>query len=259
MRGRCGGRPANHASVASADSSTESKTESENSQRRFEPEPYSISPDGHYIGCDGYVVPKNFAEFYDREPLSVLRFVMKNLRKQEVDDDAKDIEQDLLLHLQYLPEKSKYRKQGKTDIIQCFDPKKQHGANAKRFHNFISCCLTNRFNTLMAKRKKNPLFRLDTLSFTEGVQDDDGGHRSRKGEVNPEYVHKHSSVVAERQGRCDNEHAHNNRIFVEQYKDFLRKNAPDLLVVAEAISSTTNLYRGSRCTWNERQHLRPSS
>ncbi|MGA7793697.1 MAG: hypothetical protein WCA19_11715 [Candidatus Acidiferrales bacterium] len=203
-------------------------------------EPYSISPDGHYVGCDGYVVPKTFSEFYEREPLSVRRFVMKNLRKHEVDSDAMDMEQDLLLHLQYLPEKNKHREQGKTDIIQTFDPKMQYGASAKRFHNYISHCLTNRLCTLMTKRRKNPLFRFDTLSSTEVVQDDDGGHGNRTGEVSAEYVHIHSSVVAGRQERYDREQAHDSRIFVNQYKDLLSKIAPELLVVAEAISSTAN-------------------
>jgi len=203
-------------------------------------EPYSISPDGHYVGCDGFVVPKNFVEFYEREPLSVLRFVMKNLRKQCVDDDVKEMEQDLLVHLSCLPKKSKYREQGKTDRIQCFDPERQHGANVKRFHNWVSLCLTNRFKTLMSKRKKNPLFRINNLSYTEVVQDDDGGHRNRNGEVNAEYLHKHSSVVAERQRRCNNGQAHDGKIFIGQYKDFVGTNAPELIVFMDAIAREDN-------------------
>src|ERR1700722_12130075 len=81
-------------------------------------ESYSISADGHIVGCDGFVVPKNFSEFFEWEPLSVRRFLMKKMHRQKVDEEIIEMEQDILLHLHYLPAKSKLRKEGKTDVIQ---------------------------------------------------------------------------------------------------------------------------------------------
>ncbi len=62
-------------------------------------EPFSFSPDGHVVGRDGFVVPKNFDEFYDRNPMGVRRWLMKRLHKRADDDTVKDLEQELLLVL----------------------------------------------------------------------------------------------------------------------------------------------------------------
>jgi hypothetical protein len=204
-------------------------------------EPYSVSPDDHFVGCDAFVVPKNLEEYLEQDPLGVRRFVMKNLGEQEMDfDEVMDIKDELLASL-CLSKKSKYRKQGKTDVIQCFDPEKQHGASAKRFYNYISCCLIKRFYSRMKKRKNNPLCRSDTLRITQNPQDDDDGHLNGMGEVSAEYLDKHSSVVAERHRRFNGEQGQIKRIFLGEFYEYLRKHAPELLVVVEAIKCTDNL------------------
>ena len=39
---------------------------------------YTTSEDGHIIGHDGFVIPKDFAEFYERFPRHVRGFVYRN-------------------------------------------------------------------------------------------------------------------------------------------------------------------------------------
>jgi len=200
------------------------------------PEPYTVSPDGHYVGCDGFVVPKNFAEFYEREPLSVRRFLMKKLHRQVVDDALLDMEHDLLLYLHYLPEKSKHRLEGKTDVISCFDPEKQHGANAKRFHNYLALCMNNRFCTLLHKQKKNPVYCKYNLSITAEQPGQDGGPTAfRSGEIGEDFLHRIALSAAK--PHLDDERARIQAIFVAQFKDYVRRSAPEILPFIEAISN----------------------
>ncbi len=202
------------------------------------PEPYTTSPDGHYVGCDGFVVPKNFAEFYEREPMSVRRFLMKKLHRQVVDEALLDMEQDLLLYLHYLPEKSKYRKEGKTDVISCFDPAKQHGANAKRFHNYLALCMSNRFCTLLHKQKKNPVYCKYNLSIvpelSERGRGDSGIPFQQSGEISEDFLHR-VSVTA--QSHHDDEKTRIQTLFIAQFKDYVHRSAPEILPLVDAISS----------------------
>jgi hypothetical protein len=193
------------------------------------------------------VVPKTFKEFYEREPLSVRRFLMKKLHHHMVDEIVLDLEQDLLLHLHYLPEKSKYRKQGKTDIIQCFDPAKQHGASARRFHNYLALCMNNRFCTIMHKQKKNPVCNKTNLSITTLStvdRDRNGGSGVTMGEATDEYIHNHSSSAAALAQKNDGE-ANIQRIFLNQFKAYVRRHAPEILPVILAIGDT-NSYKEAR-------------
>lgn len=204
-------------------------------------EPYSVSKDGHYVGCDGYAVPKNFAEFYEREPLSVRRFLMKKLHRQMVDEVVLDMEQDLLLHLHYLPEKSKHRKKGKTDVVQCFDPEKHHGASAKRFHNYLAFCMNNRFCTILHKQKKNPVYNKTNLSITPMSNDNNPNHNGLAvGECTDEFVHNHTSTVLGVAHHHDDE-INLKKIFINEFKAYVTKYAPEVLPVIEAIADTNSL------------------
>jgi hypothetical protein len=203
-------------------------------------ESYTISADGHYVGCDGFVVPKNFSEFYEWEPLSVRRFLMKKLHRQMVDEVLLDMEQDLLLHLHYLPEKSKHRDQGKTDIVQCFDPERQHGASAKRFHNYLALCMNNRFCTILHKQKKNPLYNKNNLSIVTHPIETSSLPYHIVGEATDEFIHKHSSVVAAKSKYNDGD-ANIQKIFIGEFKTYVATHAPEVLPVIEAIADTQSL------------------
>src|SRR6516225_4398094 len=86
--------------------------------------------DGRYVGHDGFVVPRDFDEFYERFPQHVRNWVGRHVDRSTPKQDVEDWTQDLLIHLQYLPANSKHRAAGKQDIVETFDPVRHHGANA---------------------------------------------------------------------------------------------------------------------------------
>lgn len=106
------------------------------------------------MGEDGFFVPKDFVEFFERYPLRVRRWVARRLHGRFCQDTILDLEQDLLVYLCALAPDSRFRQEGTNgrpdgcrDVIQCFDPARHYGATAGRFHNFINLCLANRLNT----------------------------------------------------------------------------------------------------------------
>ena len=121
--------------------------------------------DGHFVGHDGFIVPINFSEFYLRFPTYVADWVRRRVRDCVSATEAEDWTQELLLHLATLPACSKYRRDGKDDVIQTFAPDRMHGANEARFRSFINQCLENRHSTLYAKWRKRPLSNPRNLPF----------------------------------------------------------------------------------------------
>ena len=95
------------------------------------PDPFTVS-DGHYVGHDGFVVPKNFDEFHERFPQYVRNWVNRHREPRTQPQDLEDWTQDLLIHLRYLPVISKHREAGKEDIVQTLDPHKHHRASQCR-------------------------------------------------------------------------------------------------------------------------------
>lgn len=150
--------------------------------------------DGHYVGHDGFIVPKDFSEFFARFPRYVSHWVCRTTRKRATDPDAEDLTQELLLHLQRLPNESKFRVKGKQDVIQTFDPRRMHGSNEARFRSFINLCLANKFKTLFLKDNKNPICRPGTLTF--GVSKDDDSATA-----SDEYCHNHSRHLQDQASR----------------------------------------------------------
>src|SRR5271165_5525379 len=114
-------------------------------------DPFTIR-DGHYVAHDGFVVPKDFEEFYERFPEYVRKWVSKHGDRFATNEDLEDWAQDLLAHLCCLPQTSKHRESGKKDVVQVFDPVLHYGANEARFRNYINRCLANKFSTMRSKR-----------------------------------------------------------------------------------------------------------
>jgi hypothetical protein len=112
---------------------------------------YTISPDGHFVGHDRFVVPRDFFEFFEQYPRYVKGFVRWRVRDPA---DQQDREHDLLLYLLSLPEKSKYRAVGYTDRVQIFDPARSGGANAARFFGWIRFILARLENKLSARERR---------------------------------------------------------------------------------------------------------
>jgi hypothetical protein len=140
-----------------------------------------------------------------------------------------DWAQDLLIHLQHLPQTSKHRESGKEDIVQTFDPMKHYGANEARFRNYINLCLTNKFRTMHSKRIKDALFHPENTSLdgqTEGE-----GCRSVD-----EFCHGHSAQL--RAAAKASEKQSGDRAFLEEFVNFVRREDPKILSAIEAIHAT---------------------
>jgi hypothetical protein len=133
-------------------------------EKRCKCDPFTVR-DGHYVGHDGFVVPKDFQEFYKRFPNYVHRWVIKHAGMSASQEDIEDWTQDLIIHLSCLPQKSKYCEAGKKDIVATFDALKHHGANEARFRNYINLCLANKFRTMHSKRMKDGLCRPGNFHF----------------------------------------------------------------------------------------------
>jgi len=74
------------------------------------------------VGSDEFVVPRDFAEFYERFPRYVSEWVAKHWGRSAPREDLEDWSQDLLAHLSSLPLTSKHRESGKKDVVATYDP-----------------------------------------------------------------------------------------------------------------------------------------
>jgi len=198
---------------------------------------FATSPDGHFIGDDGFVVPINFDEFYERYPKYVLNWVKKRLNRFTVDDDVEDWTQDLLIHMKFLPQSSKHRRPGANgrmsgclDVVETFNPYQQYGASERRFRNYINFCLANKFNTVQSKRQKNPVCRPGNLSFGATPEE------VEQGATGDEFIHSNSSHLTNAAERKMKQH--NDRLFTNQFKRYVKKEDPSVFPAIEALEAT---------------------
>lgn len=181
-------------------------------QTFYRNDPFKIE-DGHYVGHDGFVVPKSFAEFYQRFPTYVANWVRKRTRGCTSRSEAEDWTQQLLLFLAALPTNSIHRKSGKFDVIQAFAPEKMHGANEARFRSFINRCLSNKFNTLYAKWRMQPHSNPNNLPLSMDFEDG----------ADDEFCHASSAILRARQRRSRDVWEQRMRL-----DEFVRRGKPDI-------------------------------
>jgi len=124
-----------------------------------------------------------------------------------------------------LPANSKYRRAGKRDVIQTFDPFRHYGASQPRFLNYVNLCLVNRFRTIYSKRMKNPICQAEPLFWSEV-----GGPDS----VNDESYRALSERIKAIDLRS-RKHVE-DKIVIGEFVDFVRVENPRLLPVLEAIA-----------------------
>lgn len=184
--------------------------------------------DGHFVGHDGFIVPSNFNEFYQRFPTYVADWVRRRVRGSSSEREADDLTQELLLHLATLPSCSIHRKDGKEDVIQTFVPERMHGANEARFRSFINRCLTNKFNTTYRKSLQRPLSNPSNLTFD--VDPENG--------ANDEFCHANSSYLRtlERRNRVREE----QRFRLEEFVCLTSPGIPGLRDVIRLFRNTGN-------------------
>jgi hypothetical protein len=198
------------------------------------------------VGEDGFVVPKDFVEFFERYPLRVRRWVTNQLSRRFGQDAILDLEQDLLLYLCTLPPDSRFRRKGAngrtagcTDVIQCFHPVRHYGATAGRFHNFINLCLANRLSTILARQRHNPICDPRNLSIANLQENEDGPELV--GEIGEAYLLRHSETFARECRRKT--HAENPvvKAYIREFEQFVLQREPTLLAVVHAIERTATL------------------
>jgi hypothetical protein len=193
------------------------------------PDPFTIS-DGRYVGHDGFVVPKNFEEFDQQFPHYVRNWLRRHAEESAQPEDLEDWTQDLLIHMMYLPPTSKYRKAGKQDIVQTFDPSRHYGANVRRFLNYINLCLMNRFRGMYLARMKNPMCRTGNLSLSGHAEGDDWS------QVDDEYCYEHSQRL--RNSSKHLEKMAQDRHKITEFTDFVSREDSSVAPAIEAILAT---------------------
>jgi len=193
-------------------------------------DPFTVV-DRHYVGHDGFVVPKNFDEFHERFPEYVRQWVRKHADRFAQSEDLEDWTQDLLIHLNSLPPTSKHWAAGKKDVVQTFDPCKHHGANSARFFNYINLCLANKFRSIRSKRMKNPICRAGNVSLWGHIDESDSG------QVGDEFCHAHSAHLRRRCQRQERQRDASHTL--TEFAEFLRREDASVLPVMGAIAATT--------------------
>ncbi|HWY09656.1 MAG TPA: hypothetical protein VNY24_22540 [Candidatus Acidoferrales bacterium] len=196
-------------------------------KRTYRCDPYEVK-DGRYVGHDGFVVPKDFSEFYQRFPNYVRQWVTSHVGRSASEQDVEDWTQELLIHLFRLPVKSVHREAGNDDIIQTFDPAKHYGANEARFRNYVNLCLMNKFRTMYSRRMKDALCRPNKLSIDGTLESDSS--------VTAEFCHSNSTQwreTARTHGRQAVE-----RVLVQDFLHFVGKHDRRILSVVEALLKT---------------------
>ena len=197
-------------------------------KRTYKLDPFTIK-DGRSVGSDGFVVPKDFAEFHERFPDYVHRWVSKHAGTSVSEVDKEDWTHDLLVHLSSLPQTSKYREAGKNDIVATFDPLRHYGANEARFRNYINLCLANKFRTMHSKRMKDALCRPGNLSLTADWEDTDCN------QADDEFCHGHSEHL---RGRCQRqERQRDARHAIAEFSEFVKREDSSVLPAMEAIAA----------------------
>lgn len=191
---------------------------------------FYIASDGHFIGEDGFVVPKDFDEFLNRYPKYIEGWVRRRLHGQGVEEDIEDWVQDLIIHMKYLPPKSKHRTLGKSDVIETFDPFAQYGASERRWRNYVNYCLANKYNTIHGKKAKNPVCRAGNMSLVAETNPE------MHGEVTDEYIYSNSTYLADATDR--EEKKQKNKLLAHRFIEYVQTNEPDLFPVLEAVYVT---------------------
>jgi len=206
-------------------------------KRTYKHDPFTVR-DGRSVGSDGFVIPKDFAEFHERFPDHVRRWVSKHAASSASQEDKEDWTQDLLIHLSHLPLTSKYREAGKGDIVATFDPLRHHGANEARFRNYIKLCLANKFSTMHSKRMKDALHRPGNLSL-------DAEKTNEEPCSVDEFCHKHSAHLCAAAKASEKQFS--DGVFLEEFLSFVRREDAKALPTLEALMTTGT--RGEAAYW----------
>jgi len=199
-------------------------------------DPYIVSEDGHIVGHDGFVIPKDFAEFYERYPLHVRNFVRINWTHAS-DSDRQDREQQLLMHLMTLSPDSKFREpgfngleNGCADRVQIFHPDRAYGASAKRFFWYINHYLRNHFFSQGRKANSNPVRRASTMSMADAAGE--------------EFVY--SRLSKQFSSGCNHDLILEEAVIVNQFLEYVELYNPELIFILDVIGQAESFVDAQR-------------
>ena len=220
----------------------------------YKGDPFTILG-GHYIGDDGFVVPRNFNEFFERFPDYIWRW-LRNHAYWCPAADTEDLRQDLLFHLQHLATTSKHRiaganrrQGGCTDVIETFDPYRQHGASERRFRNFVNLCLANKLKSIRSKAAIDALSQRGNVYFSEETGPDSLGN------VDDEFLHLNSVEFRKKVSLSTKQRQ--DRAFVREFVQFVRREDQTVLHTIAAVSETaTHEDAAARVGVSQSEYLR---
>jgi hypothetical protein len=216
-------------------------------------DPFIITEDGRYMDMEElkkpeeqrFSIPRNFEEFYAWKPNYIRDWVRKRIPPTE---DVEDWTQDLVIHLKYLPHKSKHRlpganghERGCRDVIETFNPYQQYGASERRFRNYLNRCLVNKFLTLRSKNSRNPIQHPHNLSFDAPAGGKQGGEPMTTGA--DEFIHTQSTFLLESALRSEQQTE--NQLYINEFKCFLRDAHPSILPTLAALEVASNYGEGA--------------
>ena len=206
---------------------------------------FYVSTDGHFVGDDGFVVPKDFTEFYARFPNHIRNWVKKRMYTGTAEDEVEDWAQDLLIHLQALPEESKHRDDGKKDVVQTFNPFRQYGASQRRFLSYINFCLMNKFRTVGSKFSRNPLSRADNISLSsdEGLDHPNGSHSMTM----EEFAYQHSTQLSKASQKGFK--SQDDQMFTGEFLEFVKAKEPEVAPLLHAVWEAGGSFADTRRFW----------
>ena len=105
-------------------------------------EAWTTDETGHLVGDDGFVVPKTFAEFYERFPDYAKRTALAYLRCDV--DTVEDTTQTIWALLM------------RNRVIEKFDPARMRGCNQRRFYWYLGMCVRRRAITTWNANNEEP-------------------------------------------------------------------------------------------------------
>lgn len=176
-------------------------------------------------------MPQTFDEFLDRYPRYIESWARRRLNGQGVEEDIEDWTQELIIHMKYLPPTSKHRAEGKTDVIQTFDPFSQYGASERRWRNYVNYCIANKYNTIFGKKTKNPVCRPGNIALVADYQT--GDHQHVQGEATDEYIYSKSEYLTNATNR--EETKQQNIFFTKKYIEYVKEHDETVYPVLEAV------------------------
>lgn len=202
-------------------------------------DPYTFE-NGHWVGHDGFIVPANFAEFFERFPRYISNWVARYMPAAQYSiTEREDRVSDLLLHLMDLPTDSIYRQpgandrsEGCVDRIQVFHPARFYGASEPRFYSFLNRILLNHFISLSKKPGMNSLLRLNFVSIHTVDSD------TKDSVIDESYLSHISSVFREAfdlQG-----HELEETVMVSEFLSFVEEHNPELIAVLNMIGECSS-------------------